>query len=201
MRSCANHTLEDWCICLPIMILGCTHINRIDSYQALINWWQAGVQSLRDWVIEAYNHVFLLVFMLEYSDKQKEMCLVFSYICAFVMILFAVMWTILQGQQRIQGHMTRQCCQHLGILGILHSVLISLFPWRLSQELQVRSVQVIDFSLWGIQFLLGKVLGVGGKMKGSMVCWYLEVFDLHALGKSFALWNVCTLEELSSAQK
>jgi hypothetical protein len=37
VRSCANHTLDDSCICLPIKILGCTPINRIDSYQALIN--------------------------------------------------------------------------------------------------------------------------------------------------------------------
>ncbi len=149
------------------------------------------------WEIESWKLTimsFSWSFVLEYSDEQKEIWWVFTYIHAFVMILFAVMWTILQGQQSIQGHMTQQCHQHLGILGILHRVLISLFQWRLSQELQVKSVEVIDLSLRGIQFLLGKVLQVGGKMKGSMVCCYLEVFDLHAPGKSFALRNVCTLK-------
>ncbi len=77
----------------------------------------------------------------------------FHLLSCIVMILFAEMWTILQGHQSIQGHMTQQCHHHLGILGsLLHSVLNSLFQWRLSLELQLKSLKVIECHVEGISF-------------------------------------------------
>ncbi len=83
VRSGANHTLEDSCICLPLKILGWQHSHQQnDRYQALINW---RGQVCSPWETESLKLAimsFSWFSMLEMVTSRKKFGGFFTYIHA-----------------------------------------------------------------------------------------------------------------------
>jgi len=155
------------------------------------------------WEIESLKLTimsFSWSFVLEYSEEQKEIWWVFTYIHAFVMILFAAMWTILQGQQSIQGHMTQHCHEHPCILGILHRVLISLFPMKTESGIASQECGGNWFVTLRDSISFGQSLRSWWENEREYGLLLFRGVWPPCTGKKFWTMKFMSLKELSSAQ-
>jgi hypothetical protein len=138
------------------------------------------VQSLRDRVIEAYNHVLFLVFHAGYGDEQKEIWWVFTYI-------HALYWSCLQrceqsyrGTKAFRVTWHRQCHHHLAILGTLAQV--SDFSFPMKTEPGIASLECVGN--WFVtlrEFLFGQ----------SLRSWWENERE-YGLLLSRGVWPTCT---------